>query len=104
MVARGTACTHGMLRRGAVRRARACAQVFDSTRGGLAKLAAIDTWLDGLGEKKREKEVKKHARTHHGQELRMPPLLPRLPPLPPLPPLAQLGLAAPKRRAPSPRR
>ena len=42
----------------------------------MAKLAQIDTWLASLGDKKAVRELKKHAKQHHGQQLRMPPLLP----------------------------
>ena len=52
-------------------------QVFDSAKGGRAKLEAIDAKLASfVDEKKRENYIKKHAKSHGAQMLRRPPLLP----------------------------
>eukprot|EP00966_Prymnesium_polylepis_P327468 7383339-Prymnesium_polylepis.1 len=51
-------------------------QVFGTDHGGKAELEKIDTWLAELPDNIRTNELRKHAKRHHGQQLRRPPLLP----------------------------
>ena len=51
-------------------------QVFGTDHGGKAELEKIDTWLAELQDNIRTNELRKHAKRHHGQQLRLPPLLP----------------------------
>ena len=59
-----------------------CSQVFDSEKGGRAKLEKLDDELAQMDERPRDNRLKKHAKGtvkcagHHGQQLRRAPLLP----------------------------
>jgi hypothetical protein len=50
--------------------------VFDSKKGGRAKLDKLDEELAGKSNSQRTTALRKHAIKHHAQQLRRPPLLP----------------------------
>eukprot|EP00966_Prymnesium_polylepis_P068102 1582882-Prymnesium_polylepis.1 len=71
--ARPAAATHPRAPSADARRAM---QDFGTDHGGRAALKTTDGWLADLPDNTHTNELRKHAKRHHGQQLRRPPLLP----------------------------